>query len=206
MTPRPKCSAVQDRHPDVPTVVVALGAGSVGVPVECSSWATFQDALGALGQALTADEQLGDRSVVRSTPPCCTRPRTESPMSARSKTPHASRYHNARYKALAAELGLTVTQGSRDRLVRRRSERRACSLGPFRNAANPMDPLRQAIAPPAVQIGASHSAEWQQRSSVTVDWLSRLCLCWCLLVRVVQLVDGGLLPDQIGAGWVEEVV
>lgn len=105
------------RHPDVPLVVVILGAGSVGVPrgvlklghFAADRWTSGGSDAGALAELFVAGKGLaqGAESVLAT----LLREAAHGLADARriQDTSRQGRYHNARFKALGEELGLTIT-------------------------------------------------------------------------------------------------
>ena len=119
-------AAIQDRHPDVPDVVIVTGAGSnqkgtpEGYRLRGHHWPerwVLHGRDGHRAPELFVAGELLSAGAARCWRSCCTRPRTPWP---RGATAHAlaarrgikdtsaagSRYHNKRFVALGAELGL----------------------------------------------------------------------------------------------------
>jgi hypothetical protein len=114
-------SAIQRRHPEVPAVVVTLGAGSIGVPAGALKLGHFaarrwvarehagDDAAG-LAELFVGGEGLsrGAESVLATLLHEAAHGLAD--VRGIKDTSRQGRYHNARYKALGEELGLTITQ------------------------------------------------------------------------------------------------
>lgn len=112
-------SAIQDRHPDVPAVVVTLGAGSIGVPRGTLKLGHFAadrwTAGGADGGSPVAELFVGGEGLSQGAENVLAtllHEATHGLAHARQvqDTSRQGRYHNARFKALGEELGLTITQ------------------------------------------------------------------------------------------------
>jgi hypothetical protein len=110
-------AGIQRRHPDVPVVVVTLGAGSVGVPAGQLKlghfaerrWVAPDDPAG-LSELFVGGEGLaqGPTGVLET----LLHEAAHGIAHVRKveDTSRQGRYHNARYKALGEEVGLTITQ------------------------------------------------------------------------------------------------
>jgi hypothetical protein len=111
-------SAIQDRHSDVPTVVVTLGAGSVGVPrgvLKLGHFAANRWTPGGLDSTSIAELFVGGEGLGQGAESVLATLLHEAAHGVADvrqvqDTSRQGRYHNARYKALAEELGLAVTQ------------------------------------------------------------------------------------------------
>jgi hypothetical protein len=115
-------SAIQDRHPDVPPVLVTLGAGSIGVPAgslrlghfAARRWVAAGGAPGehpdGLAELFVGGEGLnaGAESVLAT----LLHEAAHGIASTRGikDTSRGGRYHNKRYRQLGEEVGLTITQ------------------------------------------------------------------------------------------------
>ncbi|MFD7161717.1 hypothetical protein ACFV9C_44530 [Kribbella sp. NPDC059898] len=110
-------AGIQRRHPDVPAVVVTLGAGSVGVPAGYLKlghfaerrWVATDDPAG-MSELFVGGEGLarGAASVLAT----LLHEAAHGIAHVRriDDTSRQGRYHNAKYKALGEEVGLTITQ------------------------------------------------------------------------------------------------
>jgi hypothetical protein len=111
-------SAVQHRHPDVPAVVVTLGAGSVGVPsgvLKLGHFAANRWVPGGGESASIAELFVGGEGLAEGAESVLATLLHEAAHGVANvrqiqDTSRQGRYHNTRYKTLAEELGLTVTQ------------------------------------------------------------------------------------------------
>lgn len=112
-------SAIQMRHPDVPDVVVTLGAGSIGVPVgalklghfAAERWIAY-DTTDPVG---LAELFVGGEGLRRGAEPVLATLLHEAAHGVAhvrgiKDTSRQGRYHNTRFKLLGEELGLTITQ------------------------------------------------------------------------------------------------
>jgi hypothetical protein len=112
-------SAIQRWHPDVPAVVVTVGAGSIGVPVgalklghfAARRWVTNDSAdSGGIAELFVGGEGLrrGADEVLAT----LLHEAAHGLADARGikETSRQGRYHNARFKALGEELGLVITR------------------------------------------------------------------------------------------------
>lgn len=112
-------SAIQLRHPDVPDVVVTLGAGSIGVPAgalklghfAAERWIAYdtKDPVGL------AELFVGGEGLRRGAEPVLTTLLHEAAHGVAhvrriKDTSRQGRYHNTRFKLLGEELSLTITQ------------------------------------------------------------------------------------------------
>ena len=109
-------TAIQDRHPDVPNVVVTLGAGSIGVPRGALKLGHFAaDRWTGPGAAAVAELFIGGEGLSRGAGDVLATLLHEAShglahVRGVQDTSRQGRYHNARFRGLAEELGLTVTQ------------------------------------------------------------------------------------------------
>lgn len=109
--------AIQRRHPDVPAVVVTLGAGSVGVPAgqlrlghfAAQRWASPGDPAG-LSELFVGGEGLaaGAEGVLATL--LHEAAHGVADVRGIQDTSRQGRYHNSRYRELGTELGLTITK------------------------------------------------------------------------------------------------
>jgi hypothetical protein len=105
-------AAIQDRHPDVPRVVITLGAGSGAGALKLGHFAPgrWQRGDGRLPELFVGGEGLarGGRNVLGT----LLHEGTHGVASVREiqDTSRQGRFHNARFRALAEELGLTVAK------------------------------------------------------------------------------------------------
>ncbi|GGU37412.1 hypothetical protein [Nocardioides albus] len=112
-------SAIQLRHPDVPDVVVTLGAGSIGVPAgalklghfAAERWVSNENK-DPVGQA---ELFVGGEGLRRGAEPVLATLLHEAAHGVAhargiKDTSRQGRYHNTRFKLLGEELGLTITQ------------------------------------------------------------------------------------------------
>ena len=114
-------SAIQHRHPEVPAVVVTLGAGSIGVPAGALKLGHFaagrwvaRDGAGADARGM-AELFVGGEGLGRGAESVLATLLHEAAhgladVRGVKDTSRQGRYHNARYKALGEELGLVITQ------------------------------------------------------------------------------------------------
>lgn len=110
-------AAVQRRHPDVPAVVVTLGAGSVGVPrgslklghFASDRW-TGEGGTSAVAELFVGGEGLADGA--KSVLATLLHEAAHGIAHVRQiqDTSRQGRYHNTRYKTLGEEVGLDITQ------------------------------------------------------------------------------------------------
>lgn len=112
-------SAIQLRHPDVPDVVVTLGAGSIGVPAGTLKLGHF-----AAGRWVSNENKdpvglaelfVGGEGLRRGAEPVLATLLHEAAHGVAyvrgiKDTSRQGRYHNTRFKLLGEELGLTITQ------------------------------------------------------------------------------------------------
>jgi hypothetical protein len=111
-------SAVQWRHPDVPAVVVTLGAGSVGVPsgvLKLGHFAANRWTPGGADSSSIAELFVGGEGLVQGAESVLATLLHEAAHGVADvrhiqDTSRQGRYHNTRYRTLAQELGLTVRQ------------------------------------------------------------------------------------------------
>jgi hypothetical protein len=107
-------AAIQDRHPDVPAVVITLGAGSGGsgrgLKLGHFAPGRWQHGSGTLPELFIGGEGLarGGRELLGT----LLHEAAHGLASARgiTDTSRQGRFHNTRYRELAGELGLHVTQ------------------------------------------------------------------------------------------------
>lgn len=111
-------AAIQRRHPDVPPVVVTLGAGSIGVPrgsltlghFAADRWTGGDEASSAIAELFIGGEGLiqGAKSVLAT----LLHEAAHGIAHVRQiqDTSRQGRYHNNRYKLLGEEVGLAITQ------------------------------------------------------------------------------------------------
>jgi hypothetical protein len=110
-------AGIQDRHPDVPAVVVTLGSGSIGVPAGQlklghfaeQRWVTPGDPAG-LAELFVGGEGLaaGPTGVLET----LLHEAVHGIASVRGiqDTSRQGRYHNSRFRQLGEEIGLTITK------------------------------------------------------------------------------------------------
>ena len=120
-------AAIQRRHPDVPPVVVTLGAGSLGQPAgqltlghfAARRWATRDvDATAADPAGLSAgiaELFVGGEGLIQGAESVLETLLHEAAHGVADvrkikDTSRQGRYHNARYKVLGEEMGLTISQ------------------------------------------------------------------------------------------------
>lgn len=112
-------SAIQLRHPDVPDVVVTLGAGSIGVPAGALKLGHFAAerwiAYDTKDPASLAELFVGGEGLRRGAEPVLATLLHEAAHGVAhvrgiKDTSRQGRYHNTRFKLLGEELGLTITQ------------------------------------------------------------------------------------------------
>src|SRR5215213_731231 len=109
---------IQRRHPDVPAVVVTLGAGSVGVPrgvLKLGHFAADRWTSGGPDSTAVAELFVGGEGLAQGAESVLATLLHEAAHGIADvrqiqDTSRQGRYHNTRYKALGEELGLTVTQ------------------------------------------------------------------------------------------------
>lgn len=110
--------AIQRRHPQVPAVVVTLGAGSVGVPrgvLKLGHFAANRWTAGGAGTPAVAELFVGGEGLAQGAESVLATLLHEAAHGLADvrqiqDTSRQGRYHNTRYKALGEELGLVVTQ------------------------------------------------------------------------------------------------
>lgn len=115
-------SAIQERHREVPAVVVTLGAGSVGVPAgalklghfAARRWVTREaDPSGmsaTVAELFVGGEGLGQGAESVLTTLLHEAAHGVADVRGIQDTSRQGRYHNRRFKALGEELGLVITQ------------------------------------------------------------------------------------------------
>lgn len=115
-------SAIQERHPDVPAVVVTLGAGSVGAPAGVLKLGHFaaERWVPAVGRAESPGVGLAElfvggeglRGGAESVLETLLHEAAHGVAHARgvSETSRQGRYHNKRFRDLGVEVGLRITQ------------------------------------------------------------------------------------------------
>lgn len=110
--------AIQRRHPEVPAVVVTLGAGSVGVPrgvLKLGHFAADRWTAGGVSSTTVAELFVGGEGLAQGAESVLATLLHEAAHGLADvrhvqDTSRQGRYHNTRYKALGEELGLVVTQ------------------------------------------------------------------------------------------------
>lgn len=110
--------AIQRRHPEVPAVVVTLGAGSVGVPrgvLKLGHFAADRWTAGSPGSPAVAELFVGGEGLAQGAESVLATLLHEAAHGLADvrqvqDTSRQGRYHNTRYKALGEEVGLVVTQ------------------------------------------------------------------------------------------------
>ena len=110
--------AIQRRHPEVPVVVVTLGAGSVGVPrgmLKLGHFAADRWTAGGAGSPAVAELFVGGEGLAQGAESVLATLLHEAAhgladVRGVQDTSRQGRYHNTRYKVLGEELGLMVTQ------------------------------------------------------------------------------------------------
>lgn len=112
-------SAIQLRHPDVPDVVVTLGAGSIGVPAGALKLGHFAAERWVSNESKDpvglAELFVGGEGLRRGAEPVLATLLHEAAHGVAhvrdiKDTSRQGRYHNTRFKFLGEELGLTITQ------------------------------------------------------------------------------------------------
>lgn len=109
-------AAIQQRHEDVPAVVVTLGAGSIGVPRGALKLGHFAANRWAGGDSdAVAELFIGGEGLQRGAAAVLVTLLHEAAHGVAhvrgiQDTSRQGRYHNKRFAALGAELGLTITQ------------------------------------------------------------------------------------------------
>lgn len=112
-------SAIQLRHPDVPDVVVTLGAGSIGVPAGALKLGHFAAERWGSNENMDpvglAELFVGGEGLRRGAAPVLATLLHEAAhgvahMRGIKDTSRQGRYHNTRFKLLGEELGLAITQ------------------------------------------------------------------------------------------------
>jgi hypothetical protein len=110
-------AGIQDRHPDVPAVLVTLGAGSIGVPAGSLRLGHFaarrwiaQDDPAGLSELFVGGEGLVQGPIGVLETLLHEAAHGIADVRRISDTSRQGRYHNAKYKALGEEIGLTITQ------------------------------------------------------------------------------------------------
>lgn len=106
--------AIQERHPDVPDVMVTLGAGSVGVPRGALKLGHFAADRWNTGTGQLAELFVGGEGLSRGAESVLATMLHEAAHGVAhvrkvKDTSREGRYHNARFKALGEELGLLIT-------------------------------------------------------------------------------------------------
>jgi hypothetical protein len=104
-------SAIRARHPDVPEVVITLGAGSGGR--RGLTYGHFHDGIWQHGDARLPELFIGGEGLQRGPVPVLGTLLHESAHGIAARrgirdTSRQSRYHNERFRALAAEVGIDV--------------------------------------------------------------------------------------------------
>ncbi|MFJ9393191.1 hypothetical protein ACIRON_30515 [Nocardioides sp. NPDC101246] len=112
-------SAIQLQHPDVPDVVVTLGAGSIGVPAGALKLGHFAAERWVSNESKDpvglAELFVGGEGLRRGAEPVLATLLHEAAHGVAhvrgiKDTSRQGRYHNTRFKVLGEELGLTITQ------------------------------------------------------------------------------------------------
>ncbi|MGL4297893.1 MAG: hypothetical protein ACRCW4_02330 [Candidatus Neomicrothrix subdominans] len=111
-------SGIRERHPDVPAVVVTLGAGSIGVPsgslklghFAARRWVTDGQSSETVAELFVGGEglQRGAESVLATL--LHEAAHGIAHVRGVQDTSRQGRYHNGRYRELGEEVGLTITK------------------------------------------------------------------------------------------------
>lgn len=110
--------AIRERHPDVPQVVVTLGSGTLNERHGVTRLGHFAAARWQIGEEQAAELFVGGEGLQRGAGEVLATLLHEAAHGVAmtrgiQDTSRQGRYHNAKFKALAQELGLTVTQDQR---------------------------------------------------------------------------------------------
>ena len=170
--------AIQRRHPEVPAVVVTLGAGSVGVPrgvLKLGHFAADRWTAGGAGSPAVAELFVGGEGLAQGAESVLATLLHEAAHGLADvrrvqDTSRQGRYHNTRYKALGEELGLVVTQvagigWSGTALADGTTARYAVRAGPAGRRHHGV-PLRRGLAS-RVELAEQRRAggkQWRRRS------------------------------------------
>jgi len=107
--------AIRDRHPDVPPVVVTVGAGSIGAPAGTMRLGHFATGRWQVGDTETSELFVAGEGLRAGAPELLATLLHEAAHGLADTrqvqdTSRQGRYHNKQYRRLAEELGLTVAQ------------------------------------------------------------------------------------------------